>query len=145
MNRDKDSMLQAMKQYLENFEKLAKENPEEAKIQAKESLIRCGVLNEDGSPKEHIVTEPHIGYDEPSMSYEDIVSTMRECYDGLKKLGEGDRKKTHDLMCQSLLDSRFIDRNGHIIVPEKRSPQVEEFFRRIESQCNISGRQRVRK
>lgn len=138
-------MLQAMKQYLENFEKLAKENPEEAKIQAKESLIRCGVLNEDGSPKEHIVTEPHIGYDELSMSYEDVVATMKKCLISLRKLGEDDPEKTHDIIGKSLVDSRFIDRNGHIIVPEKRSPQVEEFFRRIERECNVSNRQRVRK
>ena len=45
-----------MEDYLENFKKFAKTNPEEAKKVALEVLIATGVLNEDGSSKEQIVT-----------------------------------------------------------------------------------------
>ncbi len=45
--------LEAMQKCLEDFKKLPKE---EQKKQAMESLIRTGVLNSDGTPKEHICT-----------------------------------------------------------------------------------------
>ena len=51
-----------MKEYLENFKKLAKEHPEEAKKIATEVLIETGVLDENGNYKEQIVTEPQCGY-----------------------------------------------------------------------------------
>ena len=63
-----ESILEAMRDYLEQFEKLALESPEEARQVAHQSLIDTGVLNEDGSPKENIVTDPHIGPAIPSMS-----------------------------------------------------------------------------
>ena len=45
--------LAALQKSMEDFDKLPKE---EQKKQAMESLIRTGVLNSDGSPKEHICT-----------------------------------------------------------------------------------------
>lgn len=45
--------LEAMQKSLEDFKKLPKE---EQKKQAMERLIRTGVLNSDGTPKEHICT-----------------------------------------------------------------------------------------
>ena len=145
MNRNIDDMLQDMRQAIENLEKLAKENPEEAKRQALKSLAKCGVLNDDYSPKEQIVDESYIGYEENSMSYEDIVETMKNCMEGLRNLGDGDHDKTRTLIAQSLVDSRFVDRHGHIIVREKRAPHVEAFFRRVEEEMKASGKQRVRK
>lgn len=145
MNRNNDNMLQNMKQVMENLEKLAKENPEEARKQARESLIRCGILNEDGSQKEHIVTEPHIGYEEVGMSYESVVASMKECMSVLRDLGDGDYIKTRHLIAKSLVDSCFVDQHGHIIVHEKRAPHVEAFFKRIDDEMSVSGKQRVRK
>lgn len=138
--------INGLRDYLEEFKKLAEEDPEAAKIAARVSLIRSGVLNEDGSPKENIVDEPSmIGYDVQPMSYEEVVSTMKECIKSLSELGNGNSKETHDIAVQALVDSGFVSKNGHVIVREKRSPQVEEFFKRIERQTDISGRQRVRK
>ena len=144
MNKN-DNMLQEMKQVMENLERLAKENPEEAKRQARESLIRCGLLNEDGSSKEHIVTESHIGYEEEELSYESVVASMKECMSNLRDLGDGDYEKTRHLIAKSLVDSCFVDQHGHIIVHEKRAPHVEAFFKRMDDQMNTLGRQRVRK
>ena len=56
--RSHEEVLSAMREYIEAFEKLALENPKEAKEVARESLIKTGVLNEDGSHKESIVTRP---------------------------------------------------------------------------------------
>ena len=47
--------------YIERLNLLAKINPELAKEEARKSLIETGVLNKDGSQKENIVTEPHVG------------------------------------------------------------------------------------
>ena len=145
MNKNTDNMLQGMRQVIKNLEKLEKENPEEAKRQAIEALIKSGVLNEDGSTKEQIVTESHIGYDEVNMSYETIISTMEKCMSGLRDLGDGDYEKTRSLIAKSLVDSCFVDQHGHIIVHEKRAPHVEAFFKRIEDEMNASSKQRVRK
>ena len=143
---NKEENIEIIEKYLENMKQLAQTNPTVAKEKAREDLIRTRVLNEDGSPKEHIVDyPPHVGYDVAPMSYEEIVATMRECVGSLSKIGDGDATKTHSIAVQALIDSGFVSRDGHVIVREKRSPQVEEFFRRVESQCDMSNRQRVRK
>ena len=46
--------IKGMDDYIKEFEKLKKENPQEAKIRAKESLIESGVLDEEGNPKKQI-------------------------------------------------------------------------------------------
>lgn len=46
-------IIEGMKKYIEYLKKLPKE---EAKIKAKEALIRTGVLTEDGEEKESIVS-----------------------------------------------------------------------------------------
>ncbi|BEG59059.1 hypothetical protein G4926_12040 [Anaerostipes hadrus] len=48
------SYIKGMDDYIKEFEKLKKENPQEAKIRAKESLIESGVLDEEGNPKKQI-------------------------------------------------------------------------------------------
>ena len=58
MNKEIDinykSYIKGMDDYIKEFEKLKKENPQEAKIRAKESLIESGVLDEEGNPKKQI-------------------------------------------------------------------------------------------
>jgi len=142
---DRIKSVDEMELYLEGLRQLATEDPVKAKEMARESLIKTGVLNEDGSVKEHIVDEPHVGYDKAYMSYSDIVDTMKMCLEHLRLLGDNNPEKTHEITCRSLVAAGFIDKNGHVLVPEKRSPQVEEFFRRIEQECEASSRQRVRK
>ena len=44
------------KKYLEYFEELQKNNPEEAKAFAVKELINIGVLNSDGTRKDKIVS-----------------------------------------------------------------------------------------
>lgn len=44
-----------MEKYIKDFMNLAKNNPEEARKQAKEALIRTGVLDSAGNVKEQIV------------------------------------------------------------------------------------------
>ena len=64
MNRNgRIKTLEEAKKELESLEELQKNDPAAAKIVAKAALIRTGVLNEDGSSKEHIVTESLIGYE----------------------------------------------------------------------------------
>ncbi len=146
MNRnDRIKSLEEVKKELEDLAELQKSDPEAAKIVAKAALIRTGVLNDDGSSKEQIVTESHIGYEEVNKSYENVVATMRECMDGLRYLGDGDYEKTRKLIAKSLVDSCFVDQHGHIIVHEKRAPHVEAFFKRIDDEMRASGKQRVRK
>lgn len=54
-----------IEEYLEDFKEFAKTNPEVAKKLALEVLLETGVLNEDGSLKEQIVTSSqHHGKDE---------------------------------------------------------------------------------
>lgn len=54
-----------IEEYLEDFKEFAKTNPEVAKKLALEVLLEIGVLNEDGSLKEQIVTSSqHHGKDE---------------------------------------------------------------------------------
>lgn len=53
----------ALRKAIVDFEELKKNDPEEAKKQSTESLIRAGILNEDGSPKEQIVTGMFFGWD----------------------------------------------------------------------------------
>ena len=137
--------LEEAKKELENLEELQKNDPAAAKIVAKAALIRTGVLNEDGSSKEHIVTESLIGYEENNMSYESIVDTMKKCMKGLRDLGDGDYEKTRSLIKDSLMDSGFVTKDGHLIVREKRAPHVEAFFKRVEDEMKASGKQRVRK
>ena len=48
------SYIKGMDDYIKEFEKLKKENPQEAIIRAKESLIESGVLDEEGNPKKQI-------------------------------------------------------------------------------------------
>ena len=146
MNRnDRIKTLEKAKKELESLENLQKSDPEAAKIVAKAALIRTGVLNEDGSSKEQIITESHIGSDVVSSSYEDVVDTMRECMRDLRDLGDGDRDKTRNLIKDSLMDSGFITRDRHIIVREKRAPHVEAFFERVEAEMRASKKQKVRK
>lgn len=47
---------------LERFEALRRTDPDEAEKTAKESLIRSGVLNPDGNPKEQIVNGDFFGW-----------------------------------------------------------------------------------
>ncbi|MBQ6547141.1 MAG: hypothetical protein IJL74_04005 [Bacilli bacterium] len=52
-----------MEHYLDYLKQLSKDDPETAKILAMDALIKTGVLNEDGTPKESIVDEPpYVGY-----------------------------------------------------------------------------------
>ncbi len=133
------------KEHLEYLRELGKSDPEYAKKLAKDTLMLVGILNSDGSEKEYIVNESHIGYDEEPVSYEKVVTNMKNCLEDIRLLGNDDPKKTRELIIKSLMDSEFIDGRGHIITFEKRSPQVEEFFRRFDLENNISGRQRIRK
>ena len=132
---------------LQDLKRLERDDPEAARIVAKVALIKTGVLNENGGKKEQIIESPHIGYEEENMSYEEVIATMRMCINSLRQLGEGDIKKTHAIARQSLVDSGFVSKDGHIVVRELRSPQVEEFFRRVESEHNVSvsNKQRIRK
>lgn len=58
-----DEYKEAVESYIKWLDNLAKVDPELAKTMAKKSLIETGVLNEDGSKKEHIVDyPPHIGF-----------------------------------------------------------------------------------
>ena len=60
-----DDFKNKAKSYINWLDNLSRNNPELAKEHAIESLIAAGVLNEDGSQKEHIVDyPPHIGFDE---------------------------------------------------------------------------------
>ena len=87
----------------------------------------------------------HIDYEKEPVSYEKVVTNMRSCLEDLRLLGNEDPEKTRELIAKSLIDSEFIDKRGHILTFEKRSPQVEEFFKRFDLENNISGRQRIRK
>lgn len=49
-----EDYIAGMEEYIQDLKNLGKSDPEEARRQAKESLIRSGILNEDGSLKEHI-------------------------------------------------------------------------------------------
>lgn len=51
-----NEFVQKMEDYINMFEKLIAENPEKAKKEAKESLIRSGIANENGDIKEIIVS-----------------------------------------------------------------------------------------
>lgn len=48
--------VEAMKEYIEKLRKQQTESPEEARNDAREALIRTGVLEADGSPKKSIVS-----------------------------------------------------------------------------------------
>lgn len=50
-----DDSLSRMDEYIEYLRELNKKNPERAKRRAIKSLRECGLLNEDGSFKDHIV------------------------------------------------------------------------------------------
>lgn len=147
MNRkDRIKALEDAKKELEDLAELQKSDPAAAKIAAKAALIRTGVLDENGNSKEEIVAEPHVGYYENNnMSYEDVVNTMRDCMDTLRDLGDGDREKTRALIRDSLIDSGFVSRDGHLIVREKRAPQVEAFFKRVEAERRASEKQKIKK
>lgn len=140
-----EERVKALEKAKQELEDLSKNDPETAKILARVALIKTGVLNENGTPKEQIVTEPHIGFYENNMSYEEVVDTMRDCLSSLRELGNGDLNETRVLVLRSLIDSGYIDKNGHIIAREKRAPQVEAFFRRLEAETGVSKKQRVRK
>lgn len=144
MNRnDKIKALEEAKRELEDLKELQKNDPATAKIVAKAALIKTGVLNEDGSSKEEIVTESHIGYFEDNdISYEEIVNTMRDCMDGLRNLGDGDREKTRNFIKKALIDSGFVDKMGHLLVREKRAPHVEAFFKRVEAERRALEKQK---
>lgn len=58
-----------MENYIKKLKSFAEENPEEAKIIARKTLIETGVLNNDGSQKENIVTEPHVGNPDDLVEY----------------------------------------------------------------------------
>lgn len=53
---DHEIFMRKASEYIEYPENLKKTDPEEAKRISREALIRSGVLNEDGSKKERIVT-----------------------------------------------------------------------------------------
>lgn len=145
---NKDNIVKTSEEFekgMQDLRELEKSDPEAAKIVAKAALIRSGVLNEDVTPKESIITESHnIGFYEDNVSYETIVHTMRKCMNELRNLGDGDSEKTRELIGKSLIDSGFVDKFGHLIVREKRAPHVEAFFRRVEEETNAKN-QRVRK
>lgn len=46
--------IEGIDDYIEQLEKMNKVNPEAARKEAMESLIRSGVLNSDGKPKKQI-------------------------------------------------------------------------------------------
>lgn len=46
--------IEGIDDYIEQLEKMNKVNPEAARKEAMESLIRSGVLNSDGKPKNQI-------------------------------------------------------------------------------------------
>ena len=70
---------------------------------------------------------------------------MKKCMKGLRDLGDGDYEKTRSLIKNSLKDSGFVTKDGHLIVREKRAPHVEAFFKRVEDEMKASSKQRVRK
>lgn len=55
--------LKYVKNYLLELKELYRTNQKEGMKEAKEALIRTGVLTKKGKPKKHIVTESHVGYD----------------------------------------------------------------------------------
>ena len=146
MNRkEKINTLEEVKKELEDLKELQRSDPTAAKIVAKVALIKTSVLNEDKNSKEHVFTESHIDFDETNMSYEDIVDTMKNCLISLRELGGGNLVETRAIIRKTLIDSGYIDNHGHIIAREKRSPQVEEFFKRLEAEMRVSQEQRIRK
>mgnify|MGYP000153715467 FL=1 len=46
--------IEGIDDYIEHLEKMNKVNPEAARKEAMESLIRSGILNSDGKPKKQI-------------------------------------------------------------------------------------------
>ncbi len=59
-DNDYKDLVDKMKAYLKALEKLSNDDPEKAREVAKESLIKTGVLDENGEEKEKIVTESHL-------------------------------------------------------------------------------------
>ncbi len=53
--QDRKSYVEGMQQSLQAFQLLMKTNPQEARRQALQSLIRSGIFKKDGTPKKHIV------------------------------------------------------------------------------------------
>ena len=59
-----EESIKMMKEYLEEFRELKRNNPEKAKEIAKQDLIDIGVLDEQGNPKENIVTGQFFGWED---------------------------------------------------------------------------------
>ena len=55
--------LKDVKTHLLELKKLSRTNHKEAMKEARDALIRTGVLTKTGKPKKQIVTEPHVGFD----------------------------------------------------------------------------------
>lgn len=53
----------ALRKAIADFEELKKNDPERAKKESEEFLIKSGIYNEDGTPKEQIVTGMFFGWD----------------------------------------------------------------------------------
>ncbi|MBR1390233.1 MAG: hypothetical protein IJ567_02080 [Lachnospiraceae bacterium] len=58
-----EESIRMMQDYLEEFRELKRKNPEKAKNIAQKELIEIGVLDEQGNPKENIVTGHFFGWD----------------------------------------------------------------------------------
>ena len=59
-----EESIKMMKDYLEEFRELKRKDPEKAKEIAKKDLIDIGVLDEQGNPKENIVTGQFFGWND---------------------------------------------------------------------------------
>ena len=57
-----EEAIELMKVYICDFEELKKSNPERAREISKRELKKIGVLDENGNPKENIVTGGHVPY-----------------------------------------------------------------------------------
>ncbi|MBR1866938.1 MAG: hypothetical protein IJ801_10630 [Lachnospiraceae bacterium] len=59
-----EESIKMMQEYLDEFRELKRKDPEKAKEIAKQDLIDIGVLDEQGNPKENIVTGQFFGWED---------------------------------------------------------------------------------
>lgn len=58
-----EESIKMMQNYLEEFRELKRREPEKAKEISQKELMEIGVLDEQGNPKENIVTGHFFGWD----------------------------------------------------------------------------------
>lgn len=59
-----EESIRLMKAYISEFEELKKNDPAKAKEISKKELKKIGVLDENGNPKDNIVTGHFFGWDD---------------------------------------------------------------------------------